>query len=84
MSELAVRPAEHSDQLGFREVLHIFVRTYPFVRPLLKHLFGWVGCSGLMFLWAAFWGVLAVALIYGNIIAGQPVGPLAPVGPRRR
>lgn len=64
------------DRLGFRQVLGIFVRTAPYIRPLIRHLVKFIAATALVFLWGAIVGLLLGGLVYNNILTDKPVGSL--------
>ena len=65
---------ELSQKLSFRWVLNIFLRTWPFIRPSLKHFGIFLGLSGVV----ALVGLFLVFVVFGftttGIVAGDPVG----------
>ena len=65
-----------ADDLNFRRVLHIFLRTWPFIRPASKHLAIFVLASVAIALFTAFLGFIITGLMNGGIVAGRPLGPL--------
>lgn len=73
-SPSAARVNELSQKLSFRWVLNIFLRTWPFIRPSLKHFGIFLGLSGVV----ALVGLFLVFVVFGftttGIVAGDPVG----------
>ena len=65
-----------ADDLNFRRVVHIFLRTWPFMRPALKHMAVFVVASAAIALFAAFLGFVITGLMNGGIVAGRPLGQL--------
>ena len=65
-----------ADDLNFRRVVHIFLRTWPFMRPALKHMVIFVVASAAIALFAAFLGFIITGLMNGGIVAGRPLGQL--------
>jgi len=65
-----------SDNLDFRRVLAIFVRTWPFIRPLSQHVLGYVGASIVVALIGMAGGLLLVGLAASGIMAAEPIGSL--------
>ncbi|MFP6807461.1 MAG: ABC transporter transmembrane domain-containing protein [Pseudomonadales bacterium] len=68
--------AARPDDLDFRQVAQIFVRTWPFIRPIFKHLVIFLAASGVIFVYAAVLGIILVGLVFSGIIAGEPLGNL--------
>ncbi len=64
------------DDFDFARVLQIFLRTWPFIKPLSRHLLFFVVCSALVFLFATTLGFIVTGLINGGIIGGKPLGLL--------
>ena len=62
------------DDLNFTRVLQIFLRTWPFIKPLTRHLVYFVVCSALVFLFTTILGFIMIGLVNGGIIAGNPLG----------
>ena len=62
------------EKLGFRWVLNIFLRTWPFIRPSLKHLVYFVVLSGLLSLYSLFLLFIVFGLTTTGVVAGDPVG----------
>ena len=57
MSSTAFESGEaRGDDLNFQRVVRIFVRTWPFIRPMVKHLVIFVALSFLLFLYSAGFG----------------------------
>ena len=65
---------ELSEKLSFRWVLNTFLRTWPFIRPSLKHFGIFLALSGTV----ALIGLFLVFVVFGftttGIVAGDPVG----------
>ena len=64
------------DDLNFARVMQIFLRTWPFIKPLTRHLFFFVLCSALVFLFTTTLGFIVTGLVSGGIIGGKPLGAL--------
>ena len=64
------------DDLDFARVLQIFLRTWPFIKPLTRHLIFFVVCSALVFLFTTALGFIITGLVNGGIIGGKPLGLL--------
>ncbi len=62
------------DDLNFRRLAQIFVRTCQFIRPMAKHLLIFLGVSAFLFLLSAPLGFILIGLIQGGIISGEPLG----------
>ena len=68
--------AKVDEDLNFGRVMQIFLRTWPFIKPLRRHLIFFVLCSGLVFLFATVFGFIVTGLVSGGIIGGKPLGAL--------
>ena len=62
------------DDLDFGRVVQIFLRTWPFIKPLTRHLMYFVACSALVFLFTTALGFIIIGLVNSGIIAGKPLG----------
>jgi ABC-type multidrug transport system fused ATPase/permease subunit len=65
-----------SDDLNLQRVLLIFFRTWPFIRPSMKHLISFVIISAMVFLIGAGLGLLLIGLATGGIMSAEPMSPL--------
>ena len=65
-----------ADNLDFRQVLRVFLRTWPFIRPSLKHLVVFVCASGIGFLVGAGMTLLLIGLATTGIMSAKPLGPI--------
>ncbi|MDG1812684.1 MAG: ABC transporter transmembrane domain-containing protein, partial [Porticoccaceae bacterium] len=65
-----------ADDLDFARVVQIFLRTWPFIKPLTRHLIIFVLCSALVFTVTTFLGFVITGLVNSGIIGGQPLGVL--------
>jgi ATP-binding cassette, subfamily B, bacterial len=65
-----------ADDLDFARVLQIFLRTWPFIKPLTRHLIFFVVCSALVFLFTTVLGFIITGLLNSGVIGGKPLGPL--------
>ncbi|MYD96343.1 MAG: ABC transporter ATP-binding protein [Gammaproteobacteria bacterium] len=65
-----------ADDLNFRRVVHIFVRTWPFIRPAVKHLVIFVAVSVVIAVFSAVLVFIITGLMNGGIVAGRPLGGL--------
>ena len=77
VAEIQPVQTDDDDRLGVRQVARIFLRTVPYIRPLISHLIKFVGGTAVVFLWGAIFGVLLGGLVYNNILTDKPVGSLA-------
>ena len=75
MTELGDRPTV-ADDLNFRRVVHIFGRTWPFIRPAVKHLAIFVAVSVAIAVYSAVLVFIITGLMNGGIVAGRPLGGL--------
>lgn len=64
------------DDLNFRRVVHIFLRTWPFIRPALRHLVIFVIVSVAVALFSAVLLFIITGLMNGAIVGGKPLGQL--------
>ena len=62
---------------GARWVMSIFLRTWPFIRPMLRHLLGFVGTSSIVALITAFISLVLIGIATSGVLAGQPIGGIA-------
>ena len=62
---------------GARWVMSIFLRTWPFIRPMLRHLIGFVGISSIVALITAFISLVLIGIATSGVLAGQPIGGIA-------
>lgn len=61
------------DKVHFADIVGIFLRGWPYIRPMAPHVFGFVGISVIATAWATFWGITILTMIYQNVILDQPV-----------
>ena len=64
------------DDLDFRRVVHIFLRTWPFIRPALRDLVIFVLVSVMIALFSAVLLFIITGLMNGGIVGGKPLGQL--------
>ena len=64
------------DELGFRRVVHIFLRTWPFIRLAMRHLVVFVAVSVAIALFIAALLFIITGLMNGGIVGGKPLGAL--------
>ena len=64
------------DDLDFRRVVHICLRTWPFIRPALRHLATFVLVSVAIALLSAARLFIITGLMNGAIVGGKPLGQL--------
>ena len=74
---VAVLPDAERDQFSARWVANIFLRTWPFIRPLRGHLVAYLGASGILALVTAFLSIIMIGLATSGVLAGKPVGGIA-------
>ena len=74
-SNVRLAPAR-ADDLNFRRVVHIFGRTWPFIRPAVKHLAIFVAVSVAIAVYSAVLVFIITGLMNGGIVAGRPLGGL--------
>ncbi len=61
-------------ELSFRQVVRTFTRTYPFIRPVIRHLLAWIGASLIVFLWLVVTAFISVGVMFGSALGAVPVG----------
>ena len=64
------------DRLGYRWVLRIFLRTWPFVRPSLRHFAYFIALSGIVALVTLFLTFIVFGLVTNGIVAADPIGSI--------
>ena len=64
------------DELNFRRVVHLFVRTWPFIRPASRHLLIFVAISAAIAVFGAACLFIITGLMNGGIVAGRPLGQM--------
>ena len=62
------------DDLNLKEVLAIFLRTWPYIKPSSRHLINFVLLSGVAFLLGAGMGLILIALAVTGIMTAEPLG----------
>lgn len=75
-SYVGAKDTPDNDNLDFARVVQIFLRTWPFIKPLTRHLVFLVVCSALVFLFTTTFGFIVTGLINNGIIGGKPLGLL--------
>ena len=65
---------ELSEKLSFRWVLNVFLRTWPFIRPSLKHFGIFLALTGIVALVGLFLTFVVFGFTTTGIVAGDPVG----------
>lgn len=74
---IADAPATGLDErLGFRWVLHIFLRTWPFIRASLVHFVYFLALSGALALVTLFLAFIVFGLVMTGIVAADPIGAI--------
>lgn len=64
------------DRLGYRWVLRIFLRTWPFVRPSLRHFAYFIALSGIVALVTLFLTFIVFGMVTNGIVAADPIGSI--------
>lgn len=64
------------DDLDFRRVVRIFLRTRPFIRPAIRHLVVFVIVSVAIAIFSAALLFVITGLMNGGIVGGKPLGQL--------
>lgn len=65
------------DKVRFSDVIGIFLRGWPYIRPMAWHVLGFLTISIGATIWGTFWGITILTLIYQNVILDQPVALLS-------
>lgn len=63
-------------RLGYRWVLQIFLRTWPFIRPSLVHFVYFVALSGTVALVTLFLTFIVFGLVTTGIVSADPIGTI--------
>ena len=61
------------DKVHFADIVGIFLRGWPYIRPMAWHVLGFIGISVIATAWGTFWGITILTMIYQNVILDQPV-----------
>ncbi|MYD42755.1 MAG: ABC transporter ATP-binding protein [Gammaproteobacteria bacterium] len=61
------------DKVRFSDVVGIFLRGWPYIRPMFWHVLGFLLISVIATVWGTFWGITILTLIYQNVILDDPV-----------
>lgn len=62
------------DRLNFRLVMHIFRRSFPFLKPVIRHFFILIGIAIPISLYGIVMILMTTGLIFTNIFQGKPLG----------
>jgi len=65
------------DKIHFKDVVALFIRTWPYLRPMRWHATAYVSIAIFVFLWAATTGFIIYGMIYNNVILNLPVSSIA-------
>ena len=65
------------DKVHFVDIVGIFLRGWPYIRPMAWHVLGFVGISVIATAWNTFWGITILTMIYQNVILDQPVAAVS-------
>lgn len=65
------------DKVHFADIVGIFLRGWPYIRPMAWHVLGFVGISVIATAWNTFWGITILTMIYQNVILDQPVAAVS-------
>ena len=61
------------DRLNFRMIMHIFRRSFPYLRPVFRHILGYIGLTVAIALYGLGIGFMSAQLSYASIMQGLPV-----------
>lgn len=64
------------DRLNFRLVLHIFRRSFPFLRPVYRHFLIFIGISIPLAVYGIIAGLMTTGLVFSSILQGKPVSQI--------
>ncbi len=65
------------DKVHFADVVGIFLRGWPYIRPMAWHVIGFISISIFATVWNTFWGITVLTLIYQNVILDDPVAAVS-------
>ena len=65
------------EKIHFSDVVGVFIRAWPYIRPMIAHVWAFIGIAIFAALWAIFWAALNLGLIYNSVIINDPVSPIA-------
>ena len=68
------RPLQ-TDGLGFTEIARLFVRAWPFIRPVRVHVLGYMLIEVANFAWGTLTGIVIFGAIYNSLLLSAPVTP---------
>lgn len=72
MTDLIGDAPRLDERLGFRWVVHMFLRTWPFIRPSLVHFVYFLALSGAVALVTLFLRFIVFGLVMTGIVAADP------------
>lgn len=61
--------------MKFKEVLKLFLRTWPYLKPVVWHIVGWFSLAMLIGFVAGYISFTGVDLFNNKVLEGQPVQP---------
>ena len=65
------------DKVRFSDIVGIFLRGWPYIRPMIWHVVGYLSLTVFVTAWNIFWGITILTLIYNNVILDDPVAPIS-------
>ena len=68
------RPLQ-TDGLGFTEIARLFIRAWPFIRPVRGHVLGYMLIEVASFAWGTLTGIVIFGTIYNSLLLSGPVTP---------
>jgi len=66
-----------AEQIRFKDVVSLFIRTWPYLHPMRWHALAYVGFAIVQFLSDTFFAFVNFGLIYNNVILNLPVSSIA-------
>ena len=61
------------EKVHFTDIIGIFLRGWPYIQPMIWHVFGFVLITVTATAWNTFWGISILTMIYNNVILDQSV-----------
>jgi len=65
-----------TEALGFRQIARLFVRAWPFIRPVRRHVLAYMLIEVANFAWGALTGMVIFGAIYNSLLLAAPLTPL--------
>lgn len=65
-----------TEALGFRQIARLFVRAWPFIRPVRRHVLAYMLIEVANFAWGTLTGMVIFGAIYNSLLLAAPLTPL--------